>query len=771
MTVVQCPACGATLSTRGPKPDGTVDCPRCGRSVTLPADATAETIASSPLPADDPGPTLTADGTAGTDGGTLAEGGTPQIPGYEVLEEVGRGGMGVVYKARQFNPPRIVALKMILAGEHADPDQLARFSAEAEAIARLTHPSIAQIHQVGKWQPPAGGPAVPFLTLEFVAGQPLWRRLKSGPPVGERAAAALVQQLARAVHYAHQQGIVHRDLKPANILLCGEEGPDTLGEVKIVDFGLAKPLDGFASTVTDGPRTRTGAVLGTPSYMAPEQATAKGAVGPACDVYALGAILYELLTGRPPFEGESTLETLLQVANDDPEPPRRIRPNVPRDLETICLTCLAKDPARRYPSAAALAKDLGRFLEGEPVKVRPPSRAERLGRWARRHKELLYLAGGAILALTVVVAVALSRPGPQDDPRAEAPKNPPAPQAPTDDSPLLEQRRRMISSNNLRQIGFALHNFHDANGALPPAAIYDKNGRPLLSWRVAILPYIEEDILYKEFKLDEPWDSPNNIKLIERMPKQYAVEGKSAGPPGTTHYQAVVGTGLAWEPQPPGAQSVRRGLTLTAFTDGTANTILVAEVADPVVWSKPDDATFDGKRQPRFGGVVKDGFNVAMTDGSILFVRDTAKPEDLRAALTRNGGEIQSPTWYAPPTGPATGPGVLSGRVTINGQPARGARITLSQQDRNWVGGGGFGISVPINGEGRYSVTLPPGSYRVTIQTDPMVKGEMITPIPPKYGDPNTSGLTMQVHSGEQTASYDLLGPGPQKVGEAVPKK
>ncbi len=754
MIDAHCSACGAKLTAREPKPDGTVDCPRCGQAMTLPSDSRAETLASPPQ-VPDPNRTLTVGG-AGGGSGTLSEGGSPRIPGYEVLEEIGRGGMGVVYKARQFNPPRLVALKMILSGEHADPEQLARFQAEAEAIARLTHPVITQIHQVGEWHPASGGPAVLFLTLEFVSGRSLARRLKSGP-VNERQAASLLQQLAIGVHYAHQQGIVHRDLKPGNILLGGSEGPDTLGEAKIVDFGLAKPLDGFASTVTDGPRTRTGAVLGTPSYMAPEQATAKGKIGPATDVYALGAILYELLTGRPPFVGESTLETLLQVTKDDPEPPRSIQPRIPRDLETICLTCLAKDPERRYPSAAALAKDLGRFLAGEPVKVRPPSRRERLGRWARRHKEIVYLAGGAALALVVVLAIVLTQSGNQPDSQVETPKEQPAPQAPPDDSTILETRRRTTSQNNLRQIGIGLHSLHDATGAFPPAAICDKAGRPLLSWRVALLPYIEQIPLYKQFKLEEPWNSPTNRTLTEKMPKIYAIEGKSAGPPNTTHYQAIVGKGTAWEllSQLEG-QFGRKGMRLQVdFPDGTTNTILVAEVAEPVIWTKPDDVPFDGKQLPKFGGVVRGGFNVVMTDGRVLFVRDNAKPLEILPALTRKAGDILPVGWEGPTKQPTTGPGTLSGRVTLNGKPVTGIRLIVTEQ------GGSRGVSTTVYGDGTYSVTLPPGSYQVAIDPGSLPKEPKQIPpqIPRHYTNRNTSGLRAEVRPGSQVVDFDLTTP------------
>ena len=277
-----------------------------------------------------------------------------RIAGYEVLRELGRGGMGVVYQARHLRLDRVVALKMILAGGHAGEAELARFRTEAEAVARLQHPNIVQIFEVGEHAD------LPYFSLEFCGGGGLDKKL-NGTPLPPRAAAALLEKLARAMQAAHDKGVVHRDLKPANVLLA--EG----GEPKITDFGLAKKLD------ADG-QTQTGAVMGTPSYMAPEQAAGKTKeLGPACDVYALGAILYECLTGRPPFKGSTMLDTLAQVLADDPVPPRKLQSNAPRDLETICLKCLEKDPARRYGSALALAEDLERWLNGKPVTAHPPS--------------------------------------------------------------------------------------------------------------------------------------------------------------------------------------------------------------------------------------------------------------------------------------------------------------------------------------------------------------------------------------------------------------
>jgi WD40 repeat protein len=303
------------------------------------------------------------------------------LPGYEVLREVGRGGMGVVYEARQLGLNRTVALKMILAGGHAGAEERARFRREAEAAARLQHPHIIQVYEVGE----AGDR--PFIALEYLAGGSLADRLGGGP-LPAREAAQLVQALAGAVHAAHRGGVVHRDLKPANVLLTADGTP------KVTDFGLAKRLDSSTK------QTATGAILGTPGYMAPEQAGGRGhEVGPAADVYALGAILYECLTGRPPFRAATPLETMLQVLTEEPVPPTRLRPGVPADLETVCLTCLAKEPARRYASAEALAEDLGRFLAGEPIRARPLSGLEWAIRWARRRPALAAAYVLTVLAL------------------------------------------------------------------------------------------------------------------------------------------------------------------------------------------------------------------------------------------------------------------------------------------------------------------------------------------------------------------------------------
>jgi serine/threonine-protein kinase len=310
-----------------------------------------------------------------------------EIPGYTILGVLGRGGMGVVYRAWQHDLNRLVAIKMVHAGAQASPAILARFRVEAEAVARLRHPNLVQIHGVGEQ---AGAP---YLVLELVEGRNLAHRL-AGTPQSLAWAAGLVETLARAIHAAHEQGVVHRDLTPANVLLTAEGIP------KITDFGLAKLVIGGGEL-----RTQTGELLGTPSYMAPEQAASRHhAIGVATDVYALGTILYELLTGRPPFKADSPVETLRQVLSDEPLPPSRLRPKLPRDVETICLKCLRKEPAPRYASALALAEDLRRFQDGRAIVARRSGSFERAWRWCRRNPGLA-VASFAAFILTVILAI------------------------------------------------------------------------------------------------------------------------------------------------------------------------------------------------------------------------------------------------------------------------------------------------------------------------------------------------------------------------------
>jgi tetratricopeptide (TPR) repeat protein len=309
----------------------------------------------------------------------------PTVPGYDILQRQGEGGMGVVYRARQVGLNRLVALKMIRGGSQARSDCFTRFRVEAESVARLRHPNIIQIYDIGE----AAG--LPFVALELLDGGSLDDRLRGDPQPG-RHAAELMITLARAVQVAHEAGIIHRDLKPANVLYTSDEVP------KITDFGLAKRVD------SDAVHTQTGQIMGSPSYMAPEQARGHSRdVGPAADIYALGAILYQMLTGRPPFKGQTLMETVRLVIDDDPVTPSRLVPHVPRDVETICLKCLHKDPARRYATARALAEDLKRHLDGEPIEARRTPAWERGAKWVRRRP--LHAATAAALLVTIFGAV------------------------------------------------------------------------------------------------------------------------------------------------------------------------------------------------------------------------------------------------------------------------------------------------------------------------------------------------------------------------------
>jgi WD40 repeat protein len=391
--------------------------------------------------------------------------------------------MGVVYKAWQLRLNRPVAIKMVLAGAHAAAADLQRFRTEAEAIARLQHPNIVQIHEVGDHH------GLPYFSLEFCAGGSLADRL-DGTPQPPRTAAELVEILARAAEAAHAKGVVHRDLKPGNILFAEDGTP------KLTDFGLAKKLD-------EAGNTASGAVMGTPSYMAPEQAGGKTKeVGPAADVYALGAVLYELLTGRPPFKAATQLDTLLQVVAEQPVSPRRLNPQVPRDLETICLKCLAKVPARRYASAADLADDLRRYLEGRPIQAQPVGNLERFGRWCRRNPALAALTA-AVAALLLGVAVLATVAAVRIDAEATEAKR----QAAEAERQAAEARRLAEEAERARRRAAGLA--EDERRALGEADRAQKKARVELA-------RAEANVYFSRIALAERYWLANDVRLADR---------------------------------------------------------------------------------------------------------------------------------------------------------------------------------------------------------------------------------------------------------------
>jgi len=393
--LTRCSECGSPLPDYWPK--GL--CPQCALDGALeePSAASQGDEAAAARPATGPrsqrvekGEVAPEDITAGLQSVAAATGDRSRagrFGDYELLEEVARGGMGVIYRARQVSLNRIVALKMILAGQFASKQEVLRFRSEAEAAATLQHPNIVRIHETGEHD------GRHYFSMDYVEGRTLAEIARDGPLPAQRA-AGYARQIAEAIHYAHSQGVLHRDLKPSNIVI------DTNDQPRIADFGLAKRVRGdFGVTVT-------GQVLGSPNFMPPEQTSAKGGkVGPASDVYGVGAILYCLLAGRPPFHAETIEELLLQLRDADPVAPHLLNPSVPQDLETICLKCLEKEPTRRYPTAQALADELGRFLRDEPIQARPLHAFGKLWRWCRRRPSLATASAAAALATLLAIAV------------------------------------------------------------------------------------------------------------------------------------------------------------------------------------------------------------------------------------------------------------------------------------------------------------------------------------------------------------------------------
>ncbi|MES2595668.1 MAG: serine/threonine-protein kinase [Verrucomicrobiota bacterium] len=349
-----CPKCGASLPADAPD----ALCPACLMSGALRSNFETVKLAAPPW---------------------SLGGHVKYFGNYELLEEAAKGGMGVVWRARQQALNRTVAVKMIRSGAFADKDEVQRFHAEAQAVAQLKHPNIVNIHEIGEHE------GQHYYSMDFIEGGTLADQCH-GKSMKVREAAELLHTVCEAVHFAHQRGILHRDLKPQNIMV------DSEGRPHVLDFGLAKRID------EDQSLTMTGAVLGSPSYMAPEQAQGRNdRVGPHTDVYALGAILYQMLTGRPPFLARTAAETMMQVVQREPAAPSRSNPDLPRDLETICLKCLEKEPAQRYATARELGEELGHFLKGDPISARPANFARKYANWLKRHPA--WLAGAAALVV------------------------------------------------------------------------------------------------------------------------------------------------------------------------------------------------------------------------------------------------------------------------------------------------------------------------------------------------------------------------------------
>jgi eukaryotic-like serine/threonine-protein kinase len=412
----------------------------------------------------------------------------PQIPGYDAEALLGRGGMGVVYKARHRSLNRPVALKMLIAGAYAGPSERARFQREAEAVASLRHANIVAVHDLGDHE------GCPYFTMELLEGGSLAQAL-SGTPQPARQAAALLITLAEAVHVAHQAGIVHRDLKPANILLTAEGTP------KVADFGLARHFEGEAALTLSGTR------MGTPSYMASEQVVGKaGMIGPATDIYGLGAVLYEMLTGRPPFRGETAAETERQLIHEEPVSPARLNTKVPRDLETICLKCLSKEPQRRYASAAALADDLRRFRDGRPIAARPVARPERLLRWLRRNPTATALIVTAAVLLGLASAAGLREWGLAMRRRAE----------------MEQWSERLSRVTNLQEEG----HFDEARGILQQPDAGSANLRKRIEQARANLDLVEK---LDAIRLGRGWNSQGDSIDYAGTSRRYAVAFRERG--------------------------------------------------------------------------------------------------------------------------------------------------------------------------------------------------------------------------------------------------
>ena len=698
---------------------------RSVESTPAPSESENATIDFVPVP-----------GSSSRDGDGAKLGGEGEIrPGrrvgdYEVLEEIARGGMGVVYRARHVKIGRVVALKMIKAGELADAGDVARFNAEIQAAVHLDHANIVPIYEVGEHN------GRPYFCMRLIEGGSLAAAL----PVlrhKPRDLVRIVAMVARAIHYAHQHGILHRDLKPSNILLSRVEpggakssaehvvapllgqapgaAPTALSDFSpyVTDFGLAKRFE------ADSRLTQSGAVMGTPAYIPPEQASGKrGNVSIKSDVYALGAIFYEGMVGRPPFVGETVADILFQVFESEPARPSMLDPTVDKDLETICLKCLEKDGARRYGSAGLMADDLERWLRGEPIEARPTTKWERGVKWVRRHQTISWLAGFlalVIVASLIVMGLLLADARRNADvakqrlidlqKEKETSKSIQAVVKSTeviaekeavtrDDSEALAKAyaqafdsvakstdrvsgvvEQAWTTTNLERLGAAIGRYQERVGHFPPVSLNDAAGKPLLSWRVAILPDLGFETLYKKFRLTEPWDSEHNKGLLAEMPNVFralsldmrapmaqqlvrvgrAVDptkpgfltrvpglvsaltqrnAPESGPTDVTHLRGVMAAGAVFERgKEVGPSDVR---------DGLDQTVIVVEAADAVPWTKPDELEISATgRLPRLGSMLTDDYPALFANGTVRKLPRSLAPALFRELTTHSGGPLR----------------------------------------------------------------------------------------------------------------------------------